>query len=101
MPLPQTPSSKYPTQIFPSAAVWSFGSCHPSPRYREFDAVFDFDEAVRDPNHLTQILPAYSGDQLHVNDVGNSAQANAISVEDTWSAVGVGERTEGNSLSGN
>jgi hypothetical protein len=48
----------------------------------EFDAVIDFDEAVRDPNHLKQILPAYnSGDHLHVNDEGNSAQANAISLK--------------------
>jgi len=45
----------------------------------EFDGVIDFDEAVRDPNHATQILPAFdSGDHLHVNDAGNVAQANAI-----------------------
>jgi lysophospholipase L1-like esterase len=45
----------------------------------EFDGVIDFDEAVRDPNHPTQLLPAYdSGDHLHVNDAGNVAQANAI-----------------------
>ena len=45
----------------------------------EFDGVIDFDEAVRDPNHRTQILPAYdSGDHLHVNDAGNVAQGNAI-----------------------
>jgi lysophospholipase L1-like esterase len=47
----------------------------------EFDGVIDFDAAVRDPNHPTQILPAYdSGDHLHVNDAGNVAQANAISL---------------------
>jgi hypothetical protein len=41
--------------------------------------VIDFDEAVRDPDHPTQLLPAYdSGDRLHVNDAGNVAQANAI-----------------------
>src|SRR5690348_2794618 len=45
----------------------------------EFDGVIDFDEAVRDPSHPTQILPAYdSGDHLHVNNTGNVAQANAI-----------------------
>jgi len=45
----------------------------------EFDGVIDFDEAVRDPDHPTQILPAYdSGDHLHVNNAGNVAQANAI-----------------------
>lgn len=47
----------------------------------EFDGVIDFDAAVRDPSHPTQILPAYdSGDHLHVNDAGNVAQANAISL---------------------
>lgn len=37
------------------------------------------DQAVRDPSHPTQLLPAYdSGDHLHVNDAGNSDQGNAI-----------------------
>jgi lysophospholipase L1-like esterase len=45
----------------------------------EFDGVIDFDQAVRDPEHPTQILPAFdSGDHLHVNDAGNVAQGNAI-----------------------
>jgi len=45
----------------------------------EFDGVIDFDQAVRDPNHPTQILLTYdSGDHLHVNDAGNFAQGNAI-----------------------
>lgn len=45
----------------------------------EFDGVIDFDAVVRDPDHPTQILPAFdSGDHLHVNDAGNVAQANAI-----------------------
>ncbi|MGE5324426.1 MAG: SGNH/GDSL hydrolase family protein [Actinomycetota bacterium] len=45
----------------------------------EFDGVIDFDEAVRDPNHPTQLAPAYdSGDHLHVNDAGNVAQGNVI-----------------------
>ncbi len=45
----------------------------------EFDGVIDFDAVVRDPEHPTQILPAFdSGDHLHVNDAGNLAQANAI-----------------------
>ena len=44
-----------------------------------FDAVVDFDAAVRDPNRPTQILPAFDGgDHLHVNDAGNVAQGNAI-----------------------
>ncbi|MBV8206385.1 MAG: SGNH/GDSL hydrolase family protein [Acidobacteria bacterium] len=45
----------------------------------EFDGVIDFDAAVRDPGHPTQILPAYdSGDHLHVNNDGNVAQGNAV-----------------------
>jgi lysophospholipase L1-like esterase len=47
----------------------------------EFDGVIDFDAVVRDPNHPTQILPSFdSGDHLHVNDAGNIAQGNAISL---------------------
>jgi lysophospholipase L1-like esterase len=46
-----------------------------------FDGVIDFDQAVRDPSHPTQVLPAYdSGDHLHVNDAGNAAQVNVISL---------------------
>lgn len=49
---------------------------------REFDGVIDFDQAVRDPSHPTQLLPAYdSGDHLHVNNAGNSAQGNAIPLD--------------------
>lgn len=48
----------------------------------EFDGFIDFDEAVRDPDHPTQILPAYdSGDHLHVNNAGNVAQGNIISLD--------------------
>jgi lysophospholipase L1-like esterase len=44
-----------------------------------FDGVIDFDQAVRDPGHPTQLLPGYdSGDHLHVNDAGNVAQGKAI-----------------------
>jgi len=47
----------------------------------EFDGVIDFDKAVRDPNHPTQLLPAFdSGDHLHPNDAGNVAQGKAISL---------------------
>ena len=45
----------------------------------KFDGVVDFDEAVHDPSHPTQLLPTYdSGDHLHVNNAGNVAQGNAI-----------------------
>jgi lysophospholipase L1-like esterase len=44
-----------------------------------FDAVVDFDAAVRDPDHPAQILPAFdSGDHLHCNDAGYVATGNAV-----------------------
>jgi lysophospholipase L1-like esterase len=47
-----------------------------------FDAVIDFERAVRDPAHPTRLLPAYdSGDHLHPNDAGMQAMANAIPLE--------------------
>ncbi|WP_246541938.1 SGNH/GDSL hydrolase family protein [Collimonas antrihumi] len=45
----------------------------------EFDAVIDFDAAVRDPRHPRRFLPAYdSGDHLHPGDRGYRAMADAI-----------------------
>ena len=44
-----------------------------------YDAVIDFDAAVRDPAHPTRMLPAYdSGDHLHPNDAGYQAMAAAV-----------------------
>jgi len=44
-----------------------------------FDAVVDFDAAVRDPNRPTRILPARDGgDHLHPNDLGYQAMAAAV-----------------------
>lgn len=44
-----------------------------------FDAIIDFDKAIRDPGHPTRMLPFYdSGDHLHPNDAGYQAMANAI-----------------------
>lgn len=44
-----------------------------------FDAVVDFDAAVRDPADPARMLPAYdSGDHLHPSDAGYQAMANAI-----------------------
>ena len=44
-----------------------------------FDGVFDFDAAVRDPNHPTQFREAYhSGDHLHPSATGFKAMADAI-----------------------
>jgi lysophospholipase L1-like esterase len=45
----------------------------------QFDAVVDFDGAIRDPSHPNQILPTYdSGDRRHPNDSGYSTMASAV-----------------------
>lgn len=45
----------------------------------EFDAVIDFDAAVRDPAHPARFAPRYdSGDHLHPGDAGYRAMAEAI-----------------------
>ena len=44
-----------------------------------FDAVFDFDAAVRDPNHPGQFREGYhSGDHLHPSATGYNAMVNAV-----------------------
>ena len=46
---------------------------------KAYDAVIDFDKAIRDPNNPDTIRPAYdSGDNLHPNDAGYQAMADAI-----------------------
>ncbi len=48
----------------------------------EFDAVIDFDRAIRDPARPARMLPAFdSGDHLHPNDRGMQAMGNAIPLE--------------------
>jgi lysophospholipase L1-like esterase len=47
-----------------------------------FDGVIDFAEAVQDPLDPLYLNPAYnSGDNLHPNDAGYEAMANAINLE--------------------
>jgi lysophospholipase L1-like esterase len=44
-----------------------------------FDAVIDFDRALRDPNHPTRLLTLYdSGDHVHPNDAGYSAMGSEV-----------------------
>ncbi len=44
-----------------------------------FDAVIDFDKAIRDPADPQQMLPRYdSGDHLHPNDAGYAAMADSV-----------------------
>jgi len=46
---------------------------------KAYDAVFDFDAAVRDPNRPAKLLAQYDpGDHLHLNAAGYQAVANAI-----------------------
>jgi lysophospholipase L1-like esterase len=47
-----------------------------------FDAVADFDAALRDPQRPDQLLPAYdSGDHLHPSPAGYTAMAAAVPIE--------------------
>jgi lysophospholipase L1-like esterase len=48
----------------------------------DYDAVIDFDAALRDPDRPDRLLPGYdSGDHLHPNDAGMDALGNAVSLE--------------------
>jgi lysophospholipase L1-like esterase len=48
----------------------------------EFDAVIDFDAAVRDPQHPARLLERFdSGDHIHPNDAGNEAMAAAVDLD--------------------
>ncbi len=48
----------------------------------EFDAVIDFDAALRDPKNPKNLLPAYdSGDHLDPNDDGYKAMAEAVDLK--------------------
>lgn len=47
-----------------------------------FDDVVDFDQALRDPQHPTRLLPRYdSGDHIHPSDAGYAAMAAALPIE--------------------
>jgi lysophospholipase L1-like esterase len=44
-----------------------------------FDAIVDFDRALRDPDHPTRMLPAFDcGDHLHPSDLGYRTMGDAI-----------------------
>lgn len=47
----------------------------------KFDAVVDFDAAVRDPARASRLNPAFDpGDHIHPNDAGNAAMADAVDI---------------------
>lgn len=47
-----------------------------------FDAVIDFDQMTRDPQHPTRLLPQIdSGDHLHPGDAGNRAMAEGVDLK--------------------
>jgi lysophospholipase L1-like esterase len=47
-----------------------------------FDAVIDFDAALRDPEDPTRLAPAYDpGDHLHPNDAGYRAMGDAVDLK--------------------
>ncbi len=46
-----------------------------------FDAVIDFDQALRDPDDPQRLLPKYDNDHLHPNEEGYEALAAAVDLE--------------------
>lgn len=47
-----------------------------------YDAIVDFDAAVRDPSHPARMLPAYDGgDHLHPSDLGQQVMGNAVPLD--------------------
>jgi lysophospholipase L1-like esterase len=66
----------------------------------EFDAVVDFDAAVRDPDDATRMLPVYdSGDHLHPGDAGYAAMAGAVLRDVPWLGADFGGFTSGTGTS--
>jgi lysophospholipase L1-like esterase len=48
---------------------------------KAYDGIIDFDQALRDPAHPTQLLSQFKAiDNLHLNDAGYQAMANAVNL---------------------
>ena len=47
----------------------------------EFDGVIDFEKAVQDPANPSRILPEFTEDNLHPNDDGYRAMAEAVDLD--------------------
>jgi lysophospholipase L1-like esterase len=67
----------------------------------EFDAVIDFDAALRDPSHPARLLQVFDGgDHLHPNDLGMQAMANAVPLELFHASRGYDQATLPHATSG-
>ena len=76
--------------LTPEEGVWLAGPVGEATRQKvndwirnsgEFDAVVDFDAAVRDPNHPARLRDDFDpGDHIHPNDVGNQVMADAFAL---------------------
>jgi len=74
--------------LTPEEGVWLSGPVGEATRQKlnkwirtsgEFDAVVDFDAAVLDKTHPERIRPDFNpGDNIHPNDIGNAAMADAF-----------------------
>ena len=47
----------------------------------EFDGIIDFEIPARDPSHITRLVPSYTTDNLHPNDEGYKAMAEAVDLD--------------------
>jgi lysophospholipase L1-like esterase len=60
-----------------------------------FDGVFDFDAAVRDPNHPSQFREGYhAGDHLHPSAAGYKLIADAVELSLLRSASGIATKQQ-------
>jgi len=76
--------------LTPEEGVWLSGPVGEAIRLKlnqwirtsgEFDAVVDFDAAVLDKTHPARIRPDFNpGDNIHPNDIGNAAMADAFNL---------------------
>jgi lysophospholipase L1-like esterase len=77
--------------LTPDEGVWLWGPMGEATRLEanhwirtsgEFDAVVDFDAATRDSQHPSKLQAKYnSGDNIHPNDLGNAAMADAFDLK--------------------
>lgn len=60
-----------------------------------FDAVIDFDAALRDPAHPSRMAARFdSGDRLHPGDEGNRAMADAVALDALLPGLGAAPATD-------